>query len=663
MALTNVWIASFFGPPPAAIGATPVWIAPNDGTVPSAVQSVIASYFAPVAGASPVWIAGFFAPPPAAIGATPICISGWSGAISVIPGSPVNTVAPVASGTLTVGSTLSCTTGTWTNSPTGYAYQWLQNGVNISGATSASYVVVAADAGTSIRCTVTATNAISSASATSNPLSIAALPSAPSNTVAPVVSGSPAVGSTLSCTTGTWTNSPTYTYQWQRGGANISGATSSTYVTVSADGGTSVGCLVTATNASGSASQASNTLAIAAGGTTSVWSASDAAANAMTLSNGGLTVVATSGAWGSVRGTTNHASGKFYVEFKATAATGTAAALMFGLASSGFNGSSYLGNSNYSFGCMPTFATNYISTGFTANYNPGLVYPVTNDVVGMAVDLFAGSVWLSVNNVWTNSSNPATGSLPIISFVQATVGALSPAISLQGASDGTWTLQPTAASQKYLPPPGFQAWDGGPVTPPASSVWSASDAAANAMTLSNGGLTVAGSGTGNWGTVRGSIGQSSGKVYIEFSVTGAISADSRMFGLANAGFSSAVGNYLGSSNNSVGNQPVSGTYYVTTGFTVTPAGAGFAGITLAVNDVLSIAVDFTGQNIWFAHNNVWFTGNPSTATLPFATFVAATVGALFPSMSLISTGPGVWTLQPTAATQKYAPPAGFSPWG
>ena len=79
MALTNVWIASFFGPPPAAIGATPVWIAPNDGTVPSAVQSVIAGYFTAVAGASPVWIAGFFAPPPAAIGATPICISGWSG--------------------------------------------------------------------------------------------------------------------------------------------------------------------------------------------------------------------------------------------------------------------------------------------------------------------------------------------------------------------------------------------------------------------------------------------------------------------------------------------------------------------------------------------------------------------------------------------------------
>ena len=263
MALTNVWIASFFGPPPAAIGATPVWIAPNDGTVPSAVQSVIAGYFTAVAGASPVWIAGFFAPPPAAIGATPICISGWSGAVLVIPGSPVNTVAPVASGTLTVGSTLSCTTGTWTNSPTGYAYQWLRNGVNISGATSGSYVVVAADAGTSVRCTVTASNAIGSTSATSNALSIAALPSAPSNTVVPVVSGTATVGSTLSCTTGTWTNSPTsYAYQWQRNGVDTSGAISATYLTVAADGGTSVSCRVTATNAVGNTSIASNALAI-----------------------------------------------------------------------------------------------------------------------------------------------------------------------------------------------------------------------------------------------------------------------------------------------------------------------------------------------------------------------------------------------------------------
>ena len=188
-----------------------------------------------------------------------------SNALSMAPvlSAPANTVPPAVSGTATVGSTLSCTTGTWTNSPTSYAYQWLRGGVNISGATSSSYMTVAADGGTSVSCRVMATNAAGNTSVASNALAILGVPA---NTAAPVASGTLTVGSTLSCTTGTWTNSPTYTYQWQRGGANISGATSSTYVTVSADGGTSVGCLVTATNASGSASAASNTLAIAAAG-------------------------------------------------------------------------------------------------------------------------------------------------------------------------------------------------------------------------------------------------------------------------------------------------------------------------------------------------------------------------------------------------------------
>ena len=38
--------------------------------------------------------------------------------------------------------TLSCTTGTWTESPTSYAYQWKKDGVNISGATSNTLTLV-----------------------------------------------------------------------------------------------------------------------------------------------------------------------------------------------------------------------------------------------------------------------------------------------------------------------------------------------------------------------------------------------------------------------------------------------------------------------------------------------------------------------------------------
>ena len=88
--------------------------------------------------------------------------------------------------------------------------------------------------------------------------------SLPINTVAPVVSGTATVGSTLTTTNGTWTGAPapTFTYQWQRAGSNIGGATSSTYVLVTADGGNTVRCVVTATNAVGAVNANSNGISI-----------------------------------------------------------------------------------------------------------------------------------------------------------------------------------------------------------------------------------------------------------------------------------------------------------------------------------------------------------------------------------------------------------------
>lgn len=94
--------------------------------------------------------------------------------------------APVVTGTATQGQTLSCTTGTWTGAPTiTYAYQWyraLVDGSNnvltdgngnplgtpIGGATSSTYVLVLADVGSKIFCTVTASNAGGSTAADSN---------------------------------------------------------------------------------------------------------------------------------------------------------------------------------------------------------------------------------------------------------------------------------------------------------------------------------------------------------------------------------------------------------------------------------------------------------------------------------------------------------------
>jgi len=95
-----------------------------------------------------------------------------------------------------------------------------------------------------------------------NMISRGAAPVAPVNSVAPVVSGSATQGSTLTSTTGTWSGSPTYAYQWKRAGTNISGATSSTYATVVGDIGSSVTCTVTATNGAGSASAGSNGITV-----------------------------------------------------------------------------------------------------------------------------------------------------------------------------------------------------------------------------------------------------------------------------------------------------------------------------------------------------------------------------------------------------------------
>jgi hypothetical protein len=102
---------------------------------------------------------------------------------------PVNSVAPVVSGTETEDETLSCTTGTWSESPTSYTYQWYQavlenppsdndvvvdgNGDPLTddpivGATSSTYALQAGDVAERIFCIVTATNGIGSASEFSN---------------------------------------------------------------------------------------------------------------------------------------------------------------------------------------------------------------------------------------------------------------------------------------------------------------------------------------------------------------------------------------------------------------------------------------------------------------------------------------------------------------
>ncbi len=85
---------------------------------------------------------------------------------------PLNTVLPAITGTATEGETLTSSTGTWTNTPDAYAYQWRRDGVPVAGATASTHVLTADDVGSAMSCTVTAANEGVSTSATSAPTAV-----------------------------------------------------------------------------------------------------------------------------------------------------------------------------------------------------------------------------------------------------------------------------------------------------------------------------------------------------------------------------------------------------------------------------------------------------------------------------------------------------------
>lgn len=180
--------------------------------------------------------------------------------------TPDNTVTPTITGTTTVGQQLTATNGTWSNSPTGYRYQWQRclsdysKCFNIAGANNQTYTLTNTEANTHVSVVVQAINASGSMTAWSDYTSaVSSASPPPSNQTAPTISGTAIEANQLTTTNGTWTNSPTgYSYQWQRcdnSGANctnISGAVSNTYSPVLADSAHTVRVVVTGASGAGS---------------------------------------------------------------------------------------------------------------------------------------------------------------------------------------------------------------------------------------------------------------------------------------------------------------------------------------------------------------------------------------------------------------------------
>jgi alpha-tubulin suppressor-like RCC1 family protein len=179
---------------------------------------------------------------------------------------PASTALPSITGTATQGRKLTASHGSWSNSPTGYAYQWRRcdgsgaSCTDIPGATASSYTLVEADAAHTIRVVVAAVNAwdYSVAASKRYPASSTVLGLPPVNTALPAVSGTAIQGQVLTALTGSWANTPSsYKYKWRRcdaagnNCADISGATASSYTLVYADAAHTIRAVVTASNAYG----------------------------------------------------------------------------------------------------------------------------------------------------------------------------------------------------------------------------------------------------------------------------------------------------------------------------------------------------------------------------------------------------------------------------
>src|SRR5207244_3639727 len=142
------------------------------------------------------------------------------------------------------------------------SYQWNKNGAAISGATSSTYATAATTSSDNgAQFTVVVSNAAGSATSSAAMLTVSAAAVAPSITAQPL-SQTVTAGQPASCPFTVPGTAP-LSYQWNKNGAAISGATSSTYATAattSSDNGAQFTVVVS--NAAGSATSSAAMLTV-----------------------------------------------------------------------------------------------------------------------------------------------------------------------------------------------------------------------------------------------------------------------------------------------------------------------------------------------------------------------------------------------------------------
>ncbi|HWX75238.1 MAG TPA: hypothetical protein VNZ05_08025 [Solirubrobacteraceae bacterium] len=178
---------------------------------------------------------------------------------------PVSLSPPAIAGSAQPGAPLSASSGSWTQTPLSYEYEWERcDAVGeacaaIPLASGASYTVGEADAGSTLRVLVIALNgAGESAPAVSAPSALVSSSAPPVNVVAPTLAGPAHTGAQLTATPGVWQGAPRrFAYRWKRCNSHglrcraIAAASAATYVLAARDTGRTVRVTVTATNSSG----------------------------------------------------------------------------------------------------------------------------------------------------------------------------------------------------------------------------------------------------------------------------------------------------------------------------------------------------------------------------------------------------------------------------
>ena len=165
------------------------------------------------------------------------------------------------------------------------SYQWQRDGVDIAGATGSTYTLTQADVGTTITVVASYTDgegtAESVTSAGVGPVTNAN--DAPTGSV--TISGTPTEDQTLTAanTLADEDGLGTISYQWQRDGVDITGATASTYTLTQADVGTTITVVASYTDGQGTAES------VTSAGVGPVANVNDAPSGSVTI-NASLTV-------------------------------------------------------------------------------------------------------------------------------------------------------------------------------------------------------------------------------------------------------------------------------------------------------------------------------------------------------------------------------------